>query len=119
MEAPNIYRKARVVLAMNEQTLSPTMCSMRTYEAAACGNIVLSHWSQATENIFKDTVITSNSREETLAYLDDIFLGSVESPNPLYVEKAMMACDLVMQQHTYRHRLSTLIRLLLHFQKGE
>lgn len=107
MEAPNIYRNAKIVLCMNEQLQSPTMTSMRTYEACASGAVVLSHYSVATENLFGNTVLLSQSAEETETLLTDIFSGS---PIKQFYELLTFRCvSFVYEHHTYTKRLQELV----------
>jgi spore maturation protein CgeB len=108
LEAPKIYRNAIVVLAMNEQNLSPTMTSMRTYEACACGNIVLSHASVATNNIFSNVVLQAEIPEDTYDQLDWVF-----TPAGINIEAIGMAgraVNYMYDQHTYRHRLMKILQ---------
>lgn len=107
-EAGKIYRKSTVVLCMNEQLESPTMCSMRTYEACACGNIVLSHYSAATANIFGDLVNIASTPTDTLRFLDYLFLSEAHIPIREIV-RANRAQVHVYEHHTYSHRLQELL----------
>ena len=105
--APEIYRRSRVVLAMNEQITSPTMTSMRTYEACACGNIVLSHASPATESIFGGLVYQSATPQETAECLEEIFSEDPVCSDSLIV--AQKAAIEMIEHHTYAHRLRKII----------
>lgn len=114
-ESGNIYRKSIVVICLNEQLYSPTMTSMRTYEACACGNIVLSHFSLATQNIFGDVVSIANDPVETEEILSDIFESEEETPARFYKTLANKATVFVHQSQTYTHRLLKLLEFLGEF----
>jgi len=110
LEAPNIYRRSIVVLAMNEQFDSPTMTSMRTYEACSTGNIVLSHGSVATSNIFGDVLLEANNPTETKEQLDWVF--TEHGINQEAVLMAQRAASKMINQHTYKHRLTYMLETL-------
>jgi len=110
--AGDIYRQSTVVICVNEQRNSPTMCSMRTFEACGCGNIVVSHDSWATRNLFQG-VWLSNSPSETVAILDEIFFGDPGFvPSRQAQLMAGKALRHVYEHHTYAHRLMKLLEML-------
>ena len=106
-EVAGIYNNATVVICINEQIDSPTMVSMRTFEALCCGNVVLSHLSLATSKMFGDYVYMANSPTETRRALDTIF-GEPVSTAGISAEAAMKAeagRECVLAEHTYTKRL--------------
>lgn len=110
-DAAAVYRRSTVVLCVNEQLYSPTMTSMRTYEACACGNIVLSHVSLATTNIFGDLILHAGTPEETKAILDDIWDESGKVKMPYFV-RARRATAEMYEHETYSHRLTKLLQII-------
>ncbi len=102
LDTGDIYRDSRIVICLNEQLKSPTMTSMRTYEACACGNIVFSHESIATQSLFGDCLYQSNRPEETGEVLDYLF----DPQNAKTIlAKAQWATLKMFENHTYRHRI--------------
>lgn len=67
-ELPAAYSTAKIVLGMHSVDTSPTMMSMRTFEALGCGAFYLTQWTPAIENLFKNRehLVWSKSREETI-----------------------------------------------------
>jgi spore maturation protein CgeB len=114
--AREMYNDSIVALCMNEQLDSPTMTSMRTYEACACGNPIISHWSLATENIFGEFVQMASTPEETREALDYIFKSESDGIIPaeaLFAARKGIAE--MYEHHTYRHRLLFLLEKLALF----
>jgi spore maturation protein CgeB len=67
-DLPAVYSSAKIVLGLNSVIDSPTMMSMRTFEALGCGAFFLSHWTPALENMFQNHVhlVWSRHPDETL-----------------------------------------------------
>jgi spore maturation protein CgeB len=67
-DLPTAYSSAKIVLGLNSVIDSPTMMSMRTFEALGCGAFFLSHWTPALENMFQNHVhlVWSRHPDETL-----------------------------------------------------
>jgi spore maturation protein CgeB len=100
------YARARIVLGMNEQRASPTMTSMRPYEALACGAFHLSDWSVAMENLFEDGrhLVLTRSAGETVELMDR-YLWEEARREAIAREGQRY----VYQHHTYAHRIQQML----------
>ena len=100
------YRLYRVFLNVNSVTQSPTMCARRVFELAACRTPVLSGYSRALEEIFgPERVAIARSPEQT-RHLLAALLGNHE----LRDRQAQLAQRLVFAEHTFAHRVDTVLR---------
>lgn len=104
------YPTGRIALGMNNQAWRTAMCSMRTFEALACGRPFLSFHSDAYERLgfvngehFFWTDDPDDARETALALLLD----------PQGADRmAERGRAFVLEHHTYAHRLRTLLGAL-------
>lgn len=106
---PCAYSSAKIVLGLHSVIDSPTMMSMRTFEALGCGAFFLTHWSPAIENLFKNHVhlVWSRHPDETLE-LVRYYL----SREDLRQKIARQGQEEVYRNHTYQHRLQAIRPLL-------
>lgn len=102
LSAQKLYK---VVLNVNTVVDSPTMCARRAFELSAAGIPVLSGDGRAVSETFGDLIPTVHSSEETAATLRTL----LENPE-LRDRQAHLAMRLVLSEHTYAHRVSTVLR---------
>ena len=101
---PCAYSSAKIVLGLHSVIDSPTMMSMRTFEALGCRAFFLTHWSPAMENLFKNHVhlVWSRHPDETLE-LVRFYLNR----DDLRQKIARQGQAEVYRNHTYQHRLQS------------
>lgn len=101
-QLPCAYSSAKIVLGLHSVINSPTMMSMRTFEALGCQAFYLTHWSQAIENIFKNHVhlVWSRHPDETTE-LVRFYLNRED----LRQKIARQGQEEVYHKHTYQHRI--------------
>ncbi|MBC2723286.1 glycosyltransferase [Desulfosporosinus sp.] len=106
---PNAYSSAKIVLGLHSVIDSPTMMSMRTFEALGCGAFFLTHWTPALENFFKNHVhlVWSRHPDETLE-LVRFYL----SREDLRQKIARQGREEVYRNHTYQHRIQSVLKYL-------
>lgn len=100
---PLAYSSAKIILGLHSVIDSPTMMSMRTFEALACRAFFLTHWSQGIENMFKNHVhlVWSRSSDETLE-LVRFYLAR----DDLREKIARQGQAEVYRLHTYKQRVN-------------
>ncbi|MHB8076892.1 CgeB family protein [Desulfosporosinus fructosivorans] len=103
-QLPCAYSSAKIVLGLHSVIDSPTMMSMRTFEALGCQAFFLTHWSPAIENIFKNHVhlVWSRHPDETLE-LVRFYL----SREDLRRKIARQGQEEVYLKHTYQNRIKS------------
>ena len=106
---PSAYSSAKIVLGLHSVMDSPTMMSMRTFEALGCGAFFLTHWTPALENCFKNHVhlVWSRHPDETLE-LVRFYL----SREDLRQKIAHQGQEEVYRNHTYQHRIQSVYEYL-------
>jgi spore maturation protein CgeB len=99
---PCAYSSAKIVLGLHSVIDSPTMMSMRTFEALGCRAFFLTHWSPALENLFQNHVhlVWSRHPDETVE-LVRFYL----SRDDLRRKIAHQGQGEVYRNHTYQHRI--------------
>lgn len=109
-QLPCAYSSAKIVLGLNSVIDSPTMMSMRTFEALGCRAFFLTHWTPAIENYFKNHVhlVWSRHPDETLE-LVRFYLGRED----LRAKIARQGQEEVYRNHTYQHRIQSIYTYLL------
>lgn len=110
-QLPCAYSSAKIVLGLNSVIDSPTMMSMRTFEALGCRAFYLTHWTPAVENLFKNHVhlVWSRHPDETLE-LVRFYLNRAD----LREKIARQGREEVYHKHTYQHRVQSVYK---HLQK--
>jgi Uncharacterized protein conserved in bacteria len=108
-QLPCAYSSAKIVLGLHSVIDSPTMMSMRTFEALGCRSFFLTHWSPALENMFKNHVhlVWSRHPDETLE-LVRFYLGRED----LRQKIARQGQEEVYRHHTYQQRVES-VRMYL------
>lgn len=108
-QLPCAYSSAKIVLGLHSVMDSPTMMSMRTFEALGCRSFFLTHWSPALENMFKNHVhlVWSRHPEETLE-LVRFYLARED----LRQKIARQGQEEVYHNHTYLQRVNS-VRMYL------
>ena len=106
---PQAYSSAKIVLGLNSVISSPTMMSMRTFEALGSGAFFLTHWTQAIERLFKNHIhlVWSRHPEET-PELIRFYLKREDLRRKI----ARQGQEEVYQHHTYRHRVDSIRSLI-------
>lgn len=109
-QLPCAYSSAKIVLGLNSVIDSPTMMSMRTFEALGCRAFFLTHWTPAIENYFENHVhlVWSRHPDETLE-LVRFYLGRED----LRAKIARQGQEEVYRNHTYQHRIQSIYTYLL------
>lgn len=109
-DLPAAYSSAKIVLGLNSVIDSPTMMSMRTFEALGCGAFFLSHWTPALENLFQNHVhlVWSRHPDET-AELVRYYLTREELRHKI----ALQGQAEVYRLHTYAQRIQSVRNHLL------
>lgn len=108
-DLPSAYSSAQIVLGLNSVIDSPTMMSMRIFEALGCGAFLLTHWSPAIESFFQNHVhlIWSKNPDETLE-LVRFYMARPELRQKIAVQGQAE----VYRLHTYQHRVQAIRDLL-------
>jgi spore maturation protein CgeB len=106
---PAAYSSAKIVLGLHSVDSSPSMMSMRTFEALGCGAFHLTQWTPAIENYFSNHkhLVWSKSPEETME-LAQYYLGKEH----LREKIARTGQQEVYDKHTYLHRARDLLAAL-------
>lgn len=106
---PAAYSSAKIVLGMHSVDTSPSMMSMRTFEALGCGAFHLTQWTPAIENNFSNHkhLVWSKSSGETVE-LVKYYLGR----DHLREKIARAGQQEVYAKHTYLHRARDLLAAL-------
>ncbi|WP_407313734.1 glycosyltransferase [Desulfosporosinus sp. SB140] len=103
-QLPCAYSSTKIVLGLHSVITSPTMMSMRTFEALGCRAFFLTHWSPAIENLFKNHIhlVWSRHPDETLE-LVRFYLKRED----LRLKIARQGQEEVYRSHTYQHRVQS------------
>ncbi|AET66042.1 hypothetical protein Desor_0328 [Desulfosporosinus orientis DSM 765] len=104
-QLPCAYSSAKIVLGLNSVVDSPTMMSVRTFEALGCRAFFLTHWTPALENLFKNHVhlVWSRHPDETLE-----LVRFYRSRDDLRAKIAHQGQEEVYRNHTYQHRIQSI-----------
>lgn len=102
------YHAYKVVLNVNSVPSSDSMCARRIFEATACGAAVVSPFSPSIGNYFPaGSVATVREAEEAR----DVVRALIRSEE--YRDRSVhLAQRAIWQEHTYRHRVASLIEKL-------
>ena len=103
-EMCSIYKKYDVFLNVNTIRNSPTMFSARVFELLSCGTNVISCYSLGIEKLFSNIVKISNTEEDTENHLK-LLLNHKEIRERL----SLLGQRKILQEHTYEHRITTLL----------
>lgn len=113
LDSAECYRHGRIALGSNcqaggdiDQFKGTTMCSMRVFEALACGKPLLAFWSEAYEALgFGRQHLAIASRASAALEWADVLLRTEKVGIGSIGDGGM---DFVLDLHTYSHRLSYL-----------
>jgi hypothetical protein len=98
----DVYKSHRVFLNANSVTGSPTMCSRRVFELAACDTAILSTPANALERFFGEDVIVEATNEEDATEALERLLGDPAE----HFRRTRAARRAVFAEHTYADRLA-------------
>lgn len=101
------YKKYHVLLNSNSVDDSPTNFSRRVFESLGSGIPVISSYSLGMENYFKGIVRLVNNKDETIKEL-----SSLLSNKELLDRISILGLRNILNNHTYRHRLNTILEVL-------
>ena len=107
-EMRTAYSSAKIVLGLHSVDTSPTMMSMRTFEALGCGAFYLTQWTPAVENLFSnhEHLVWSKSPQETVELVEYYLPGPKnDSGLPATVRPTYM-------RDTYHHRAEEFLKVL-------
>jgi len=109
-EMPAVYSSAKVLLGVQCDDSSMTQTSMRPYEVLACGGFLLTQWTPATADLFRDGVhvVMSSTAEQTRELLDYYLAHPGERQKIAKQGKAF-----VLANHTYERRVRDVLLPLL------
>lgn len=99
------YKNYTLFLNVNSVQDSSYMVSRRVYEILACKTLLLSSYSKGIDKNFKDYVFISKSKEETTDIIDKIIVSS----NTNYEKFAKKSQRYILENHTYKHRLCSIL----------
>jgi len=98
------YRAYRVMLNVNPVTASPTLFAGRVLESLACGTPVISTASAGMDALLAGAVRVAAREQDTRGHLKQL-LGSPAR----YDREAHLGYRRVHREHTYAHRLRTVL----------
>lgn len=104
-EMLSAYKAYKVFLNVNSVTDSPSTCARRVFELAACATPVVSGWSAGIEEVFGDRVAIAHDQDSARA-----LIGAYLRNTELRDRTAHRAQRLVLTEHTYAHRVDTVLR---------
>ena len=107
LEAADIYRNAKVALSVSSNDYSPTMSPNRVVQIAASGTILIAYKSPASVWQTGGQSCISDSAYETEFLLNDIFYNADQ-----YITWADFARAHVLADHTFKHRLETILEAM-------
>lgn len=99
----DVYKSHRVFLNANSVVDSPTMCSRRVFELAACDTAIVSTPGAALTELLGDAVAQAGEPAAAAEALEQI-LGDDEARR----RRTRAARRAVFAEHTYAHRLATI-----------
>ncbi|MGI6119366.1 MAG: CgeB family protein [Desulfosporosinus sp.] len=108
-QVPCAYSSAKIVLGLHSVIDSPSMMSMRTFEALGCRAFFLTHWTPAIENHFNNHIhlVWSRHPDETLELIN-FYLKRED----LRQKIARQGQEEVYRKHTYQHRIQSIRTIL-------
>lgn len=107
-EMVKAYRDFKVFLNVNSVVDSKTMCARRVFELSACKTAVFGMESEAIRSVYSsDEILLANDRSEVLPKL-----SSLINDNDYRRRLAQSAWRVTMANHTYQHRVETILSTL-------
>lgn len=101
------YKNFKVVLNVNTVPFSPTMCSRRIFEAAACGAVVVSTEGRAVRSFFREDEVILLPEGTRGGKLLEVLARSPELTDRI----AHRAQRQIWKEHTYTHRAQRIVEL--------
>lgn len=101
------YKNYKVVLNVNTVPDSPTMCSRRIFEAAACGAVIVSTEGKAIRQFFKEDEILLLPEGGKESKLLEALVRSPELTDRI----AHRAQREIWDKHTYTHRARQVVQM--------
>lgn len=101
------YKNYTVFLNVNSVQNSSYMVSRRVYEILACKTLILTSYSKCISDNFKDYVLISNNKEETVNCLDKVLTNTT-----LYEKEGKKSQRYILENHTYKNRLMEVFYLV-------
>ncbi|MEQ8842926.1 MAG: glycosyltransferase [Acidimicrobiales bacterium] len=106
-EMGNAYRRYAAFLNVNSVQTSPTMFSRRVFELLACGTPVISTRAQGIDELLGDTVLVTESREQTGEYVDWVLNEPVARDRHSH-----LGYRLVHREHSYEQRVDAMLSMI-------
>jgi SAM-dependent methyltransferase len=100
----DVYKSHRVFLNANSVADSPTMCSRRVFELAACDTAIVSTPGAALSALLGEDMVEEASEEEAAAAALERLLGDERER----ARRTRAARRTVLTEHTYAERLATI-----------
>lgn len=100
-----VYKSYLVSLNLNTVDDSETMFSRRLIEILACGGLAVTTPALSVDKHFRDFCYTVDSTEEAL----EVFSRLKHGYTPQDVERMHAGAEFVLKNHTYTHRLQTIL----------
>lgn len=104
-ETGNIIRKFQQTINVNSVITSPTMVSRRLIEGMACGRLVITNPSFATENLFPNLCEIVESAEQAEELFKQLSYGLNHEQN----ERVRYACNHVFTHYTVKQWLKDIL----------
>ncbi len=101
------YKGYRFGINMNTIKQSQTMFARRVFELLASNTVVVSNYSRGVRTLFGDLVICSDDAGQLQQRLSTVCSTELQ-----YRKFRLQGLRKVMQQHTYRHRLTQICQLV-------
>lgn len=99
------YKAYKVFLNVNSVVDSPSMCARRIFEITAAGTPVISAPSEAIPNFFTAEEVPVADSRQTASHLSRALVKNAE----LNSRTAHLAQRRIWQEHTYAHRVDTIL----------
>lgn len=96
-----VYKESEIGMTVNTVTESSTMFARRIFELMACNSYVVSNYSRGIETMFGDNVLYIDRDPGSLKTLTTAEMDAARAAN----------LDTVLSQHTYKHRMDTILRV--------
>jgi hypothetical protein len=98
----NAYNSAHIVLASTIESQSTyNMVNNRIFEALSCGNVIVSTYSKALEDLNCSAIMFANDAQSVTAILDSVLYWNPEKAERLRVN----ARQFILNGHTWAHRV--------------
>ncbi|QBJ78605.1 glycosyltransferase [Aquitalea sp. USM4] len=96
---PDVYKSSKFGLNFNTVKNSKTMFARRVFELMSSNTLVVSNFSQGTNNLFGDLIVYPDVEPGRLRSLSDSQINNLRQ----------RALDLVLSEHTYKNRWNTIL----------